>query len=158
MRVNVKYINPFIEATQNVMKEFIGLEATPGSPTLYDKNSNAYDWDISGIIGLAGQVLGVIIISFPSRIAVKMVAKMLNDENIKSIDDSVIDVIGELVNIIAGNAKKSLEQFKIAISLPSIVKGSRHQLTSQKNITMVNIPFSCELGNFNLLVSLKDLL
>ena len=73
-------------------------------------------------------------------------------------EDDVIDVVGEMVNIIAGNAKSGLEQFKIAISLPSIVEGHKHKFASMSNVPIIDIPFKTEYGNFNLLVSLKDLL
>ncbi|THB67203.1 MAG: hypothetical protein D6B26_01855 [Spirochaetaceae bacterium] len=37
-----------------------------------------------------------------------------------SISDDAADAIGEVVNIIAGNAKKGLEQYVLTISLPAL--------------------------------------
>ena len=114
-------------------------------------------WDISGIIGLAGEILGVVVISFPTTLALKLVS-FLEKRETKIIDESVVDLVGEIINIIAGNAKKDLEEHKIAISLPTVVRGSRHTFPGLSGTPMVAIPFTCEKGEFSLQVSMKNLL
>ncbi len=155
--MNVKYINPFVEATQEVLKTFLQCEAKPEKPLIFNPEQDTYDRDISAIIGLAGEAMGLVIISFPKIVALKLVSRMLNKE-IKIIDSDVVDIVGELVNIIAGNAKKGLEEYKIAISLPSIVEGQRHKLSGISGVPMINIPFTTDYGRIDLIVSLKNLI
>ncbi len=155
--MNVKYINPFITATQSVFKTFLNSEATPGKPYIFDRDTEQGMWEISGIIGLAGEIIGVVIISFPKILALKLIS-ILEDEHITIIDDSVVDMVGEIVNIIAGNAKKDLEQHQIAISLPTVVRGPKHSFPHLSGSPMVAIPFTCEQGEFNLIVSMKNLI
>ena len=96
-------------------------------------------------------------ISFPKIVALDL-ASRITKETIKIFDDTVIDLVGEVVNMIAGNAKRGLEQYKLVISLPSIVKGVNHQITGVSGVTMIGIPFSSTKGDIYLFVSLKDLI
>jgi chemotaxis protein CheX len=155
--VNVKYINPFIDATLNVFETFLQTPAKTGKPYLFDHAAEQSGWDISGIIGLAGEILGVVVISFPTTLALKLVS-FLEKRETKIIDESVVDLVGEIINIIAGNAKKDLEEHKIAISLPTVVRGARHRFPGPSVTPMVAIPFTCEKGEFSLQVSMKNLL
>lgn len=155
--MNVKYINPFVSATQKVFETFLQCPAVPGKPFLYDRNAEGGSWDISGIIGLAGEILGVVVISFPKILALKLVSG-LEGKEIKIMDDTVVDMVGEIVNIIAGNAKRDLEEHQIAISLPTVVRGQRHSFPGLSGTPLVAIPFKSEKGDFLLLVSMKNLL
>ena len=55
--MDVKYINPFINAAQTVFKTMLGMEAKMGKPIL--KNERTTSGDISGIMGLAGDRKGI---------------------------------------------------------------------------------------------------
>ena len=155
--MNVKYINPFITATINTFKGFLGANLKTGKPSLFNSSESDIKYDISGIIGLAGEVRGAIVISFPKLVALKIVSDFLK-EDIKIFGDDVIDTIGELVNIIAGNAKKDLEEYRIVISLPSVVKGPNHQINWMQGVPVIMIPFTSNYGEVYLFVSLRDII
>ena len=155
--MNVKYINPFIETTVSVFREFVGVSVRPGKPFLYNASTSLINYDISGIIGLAGEVLGVVIISFPKMVALKTVSSVIKAET-KIFDDTVVDTIGELINIIAGNTKRQMEEVRIIISLPSIVKGYNHKLAWITGVPVVCIPFESDYGEFYVFVSMRDLI
>ncbi len=155
--MNVKYINPFIKTTQEVFSQFIGISVKPGKPFIFNPSETRLNYDISGIIGLAGEVVGFVIISFPKIVALRTVSKLTGNE-MKIFDELVVDSVGELINIIAGNSKKEMEEFRIVISLPSIVRGVNHQLAWISGVPVICIPFECEYGGFYVFVSLKDLI
>ena len=58
------------------------------------------------------------------------------------------DAVGELANIIAGAAKADLQGLNVTISLPSVVVGTNHKVTTPKDIPSIVIPFSCTHGEF----------
>ena len=155
--MQVKYINPFIDSTIKVFKEFVGVDITPGAPFIFNHKENRCNYDISGIIGIAGHTIGIVAISFPKVVALDF-ASNATGEKITIFDDTVIDLVGEIVNIIAGNAKQGLEQYRLVISLPSIVKGVNHQITGVSGVPLVGIPFKTGKGEIYLFVSLKDLI
>jgi chemotaxis protein CheX len=75
------------------------------------------------------------------------------------LDDEVLDAIGEIVNIIAGNAKKGLEEaFHLVISLPTIVQGKEHTVKWPNSQTrIICIPFNLfEKDTFTLLIAIES--
>ena len=68
----------------------------------------------------------------------------------------VLDGVGEMVNIIAGNAKKDLSEFRIMISLPGVITGNDYQIKWPSGVPVISIPFESDLGDFSVNVSLKE--
>ncbi|MBD3420476.1 MAG: chemotaxis protein CheX [Chitinivibrionales bacterium] len=150
--MDVAYVNPFINSTIDTFKMMIMTEIQPGKAML--KSEPYPNYDVSGIIGLSGNAQGSIAISFPKITALKTVSKMLGMQ-IKVVGPELSDGIGEIANIIAGNAKQHLEKYKLSISLPNVVIGRQHVLASQKGIPTILVPFASELGQFGMEVALK---
>jgi chemotaxis protein CheX len=152
-----QYIQPFIDVCKNVFKEFVGTELNAGRPYITETNALT-EWDISAIIGLTGEARGAVVISMRKNLILKL-TEMLTNAKHTDIDDDVADAMGEIINIIAGNAKKGLEKdFHLVISLPTIVQGKNHSIkwpNSQARI--ICIPFNV-LGNdaFNLSVAIES--
>ncbi len=149
--MDVKYINPFLNSTVHTFASMIQLQVSPQAPFSKDKPYPSYD--VSGIIGLTGQARGYITLSFPKQVAIKVAGKLLAAD-IKTVDADVTDAVGELTNIIAGNAKKDLHGLDVSISLPRIIVGKEHNINGPGHAQHVVVPFKSDLGLFNLEVSL----
>ncbi len=155
--MDTKYIEPFVEATVKIFEEFYNETPEMKKPFLFNKDENL-GWDLSAVIGIAGETKGVITISFPQDLIIALTEKLVGYE-VTEVDDDVIDSTGEVVNIIAGNAKKGLEQFRLVISLPSIVRGSNHKISWPSNsMPIITIPFKLSLGTFHLSVGLENII
>ena len=152
--MQAKYINPFIKATTNLFNNFINVEVTPQKPYLKKDPKNMFE--VSGIIGLAGETKGAVVISFSRETAIQMVSKM-EQKTYQALSSEVIDGVGELINIIAGNAKQDLLDFRIDISLPGVVTGTSYRIHWPEGIPIVTIPFDSEFGPFSVNVSLRDM-
>jgi chemotaxis protein CheX len=152
--MQVKYINPFLQASMNLFQNFLGLKVTVGKPFARE-DPHALE-EVSGMIGLAGETTGAVVLSFSRETAMKMVSKMEGKEYM-ALGKEVLDGVGELVNIIAGNAKKGLADFRIAISLPGVITGKAYQIHWPEGIPVVAIPFDSEAGPFSVNVSLRDM-
>jgi len=138
-----KYIQPFIKVCESVFRDFCKTEVKVGRVFFVTRDKQELDWDISGIIGLSGQISGAVSISMRDTVAFR-VTKNLTGVDHNSFDLDVIDAIGEIINIIAGNIKKEFEEsFRTAISLPSIVEGKGHKIIwPSEKIRIICIPFS----------------
>ncbi len=122
-----KYIQPFINVCESVFRDFIGTELEAEHPHFIDKN-DPHDWDVSAVIGLTGEARGAVVISMKKELALKLTGILTGSEHI-DLDDEVVDAIGEIINIIAGNAKRGLEEtFRLVISLPTIIRGTDHTI------------------------------
>ena len=150
--MDVSYINPFVSATIECFKKMIFVDVTPKNPTL--KNQPFPTYDISGVIGLSGEAQGSISLSFPQDVAIRVISSMLSckiDENAPEF----VDGIGEIANIVAGNAKRGLSKFNLSISLPNVILGRNHVIGSQTGVPTIIVPFTSSLGFFSMEVALK---
>jgi chemotaxis protein CheX len=151
-----EYIEPFIDVCESVFKTLGKVEIRAGRPYIVGRET-IHDWDISAIIGLAGEARGAVVISLKTHTALTL-AEKLSKKTFTEVDDLVIDIIGEVVNIIAGKTKQRLEEkFKLVISLPSIVRGKEHSIWwPGESPRIVCIPFTV-FGNetINLSVTLE---
>jgi chemotaxis protein CheX len=150
--MDVSYVNPFIVSTLETLKKMFNIDSRAGKLAL--KNNNIHSYDVTGVIGLTGEACGNICLSFPEDVAFRAVSALLGME-IKAMGDEITDGIGELVNIVAGNAKQYLTQFKLSISLPKVVVGKNHSIASMSGIPTVVVPILSSLGEFAMEISLK---
>jgi chemotaxis protein CheX len=136
-----QYIQPFVQVTSMVFKSMLQCDIKPDRAYFVGKEA-FLDWDISGLIALTGEVKGLVAISMKNTTASKITSQLTGMEDASTSD--MIDAVGELVNIIAGNVKKSLEDmFKIIISLPKVVSGMAHMVViPDDRIRLLCIPFS----------------
>ena len=138
-----QYIQPFIKVCEAVFNEFCQTEVKAGRVFFVAKDEYETNWDISGIIGLSGEVSGAVAISLRSDTACKVTSLLTGAEH-SGIDADVTDAVGEIINIIAGNVKKDFEEeLRIKISLPTIVKGNSHSIVWPSEKTrIICIPFT----------------
>jgi len=152
----IQYIHPFIKVCKKVFQDLVGQTVDAKLPYITEKDK-AGEWDISAIIGLTGEARGAVVISMKKELAIKLTT-ILTGTQYAGLDDDVVDAIGELVNIIAGNVKQELEEsFRLVISLPAIVKGKEHSINWPDNQTrIICIPFTVPPDeNFTLSIALE---
>ncbi len=150
--MKAEHINPFLKSTIDTFKTMVGIAVTPGKLYLRKEPNNA---DISGVIGLSGDIRGAVVMAYPLATALKLCSKFVGEE-IKELNASVADCIGEIANIITGFAKKDLQALHLSISLPSIVRGQGHVVDMPKEAPVMCIPFDSEVGSFVMEVSMVD--
>jgi len=150
------YIEPFVEVTISTFREFVGCEVTARNPHFMDPEKE-FEWDISAVIGLSGAVRGAVIISMKSDLAIKLTDLLTGIEH-SEIDADVVDAVGEINNIIAGNIKPKVPNGeKIVISIPTIIKGKEHSIAwPSKQTRILCIPHKVfENDLFHLLVAIE---
>ncbi len=152
--LNLDYINPFIEAVINTFQTMASV--TPVRDKVFLKGEGEEVYGVSGIIGLGGEATGAVVLNFPEAVALAAVGKFVG-EDFATITSGVVDGVGEMTNIIAGDAKNRLIQkgYKFEIGLPKIVTGRNYITAQNRAIPCIVIAFASDLGRFCLEVSLK---
>ncbi len=150
--MDVSYVNPFVSATITCFKTMIYIDISPQKPGLKGEPYPLYD--ISGVIGLSGDAQGSISLSFPQDVAIKVISSMLGSP-ITEKNPELIDGIGEIANIIAGNAKRGLSKYNLSISLPNVIIGKGHIISGQSGCPTIIVPFTSAIGTFSMEVALK---
>jgi chemotaxis protein CheX len=78
-------------------------------------------------------------------------------EEMAEINSEIADAVGELTNMISGQARRELEEkgrvFEAAI--PSVITGKDHSITHVTQGPKIAIPFTTEGGSFVIEVCLK---
>ena len=106
--INVEIVNPFLESMANVLTTMAMLEPSPGKVMLKEKDIAC--GEITGIIGLIGDnYKASLAVTFERAVILEITARMLG-EPVTEIDDTVIDMVGELTNMVTGGAKNLLSQ------------------------------------------------
>jgi chemotaxis protein CheX len=69
---------------------------------------------------------------------------------ITTIDGMVIDLVGELANMVLGSAKGELENggYLFQLSLPTIIFGSDYLIAHKINAPIIRLPFTMPEGDF----------
>ncbi len=144
--MDVKYINPFIVATQSVFKTMLSIDVNLNKPVL--KTARNTSGDVTGIMGLVGDRKGTITISFREKGAMFVFQTLIGDE-CTSVTPDVVDAIGELTNIISGQARKEFERAGINLkaSIPMVVVGHDVEMNFITTIPIVQLPFDFTLKN-----------
>lgn len=155
--MDAEIINPFLNATINVLKTMAFTEARPGKPAA-KKHNNSFG-DVTGVIGMASENLsGSMIVSFSKSCILQILAKMLNEEPKTAIDNEVVDAVGELTNMICGGAKAELAKinYRFDIATPTMIVGKGAEISCHIATPTIIVPFSTDYGDFVVEANLRS--
>ena len=148
------FIAPFVSSTQNVFSTMLQLPVEIGAPSLKEDLDPPHD--VTGVIGMTGQVSGSVIVSLPMDTATSIVA-LFCGESLEPSSSDFADAVGELVNMISGGAKAQFpSNGPVSISVPSVIVGKNHSVARQTGVPTVLIPCSTDCGDFVIEVSIRD--
>jgi chemotaxis protein CheX len=124
MKVNAKYVNPFIDAAMKVVTQITGIEVRRGHLSYKPKVQPSFG--VSIIVGIYGFLVGQVVYSLDSTLAERMVDKLLGNKSPQEKKIMFIDTLGEVANMITGNATALLNRSKelsLHITTPAIATG-----------------------------------
>jgi len=149
--MDVELAKPFVKAAMDVIGTMAFITPRPGKPFV-KKNSMATG-DVTGLVGLTGDggKRGSVSISFTKGCAVAMVKNMLGDD-IQDIVQDVKDAVGEITNMISGQARAGLSEkgLVFAGSTPTVIMGDNHSISHMAKSPIMAIPFETDEGSFTI--------
>jgi len=152
--MDVKFINPFLKGTIEVLKKMAFVEPRPGK--VYLKETRVAGGDISGIIGITGDAIGTLAISFNEACICDICSRMLGESYTEACQD-IFDAVGEITNMISGVARTHMEKDGMSVyaAIPSVVYGKNHTINHILKSPSIVIPFSTDQGAFMVDVCIK---
>jgi chemotaxis protein CheX len=134
--MNIEYINPFIEASQTVIKQITTFEAKLGK--VYLKTAPYRSEDLIIMVGLTGKIRGQAIFSMKKSLGMKIASSMMMGMPVTEFDEMSKSAISEMANMIMGNAATILfnKGINIDITPPSLLMGENLQITPNKMKTI----------------------
>jgi chemotaxis protein CheX len=115
--MHAKHIVPVIAAVQNVFATMIQLPVVPGKQ--FFKKEKRPTTEVVSTITLSGPVSGFVSLGLSINLALVLASRLLHCR-IGEANAECIDAIGELANMIAGNAKSEFPDEGIAISVAEV--------------------------------------
>jgi chemotaxis protein CheX len=141
--MRVEYINPFVEAAFNVLKEVLNTDVKRGD--LYLKSSTMKIMGVAALVGLAGDVEGRVLFDMTKETAL-FAASAMNGEDMKTLDEMVKATITELANMITAQAVTKLHDlgFKFDLTPPALFTGENMEISNTLDVEALIVPM--ELG------------
>lgn len=154
MNINAEFVNPFLEAAGSVFKSILSVDLRRGK--LVIKENPIPSMDVAIIIGITGGVTGEVVYGMGFNMVNKIAQSLapgLSEEQIKT---EYKDIVGELANMITGNAMNLFANTgkTINITTPTVVEGKNFTLTMVKQTTL-GINLYSPMGQLELNIALK---
>lgn len=151
--MRAEFINPFLSAAIITLQKEARTEATKGSITI--ETTPLVSEDVTVLIGVVGDVRGLVLISMSERTAKELVTVM-SGEPVAIWSNMAESAIAELGNVVVGLASAQLEGagYPCTISPPSVVVG-RGTSISAVGITRLVIPLQTHYGTIVIHVALR---
>lgn len=155
-RYDVGFINPFLDAVVGVLGMMASVQVKAGTPYINKKRIAA--GDITGSIGITGYASGVMSLTLYEPVILKIVNNMLS-ENYTKLNADIADAVGELTNMIAGQARAELSNIgmNFKASTPTVVMGKGHRVQHVTSSPILAIPFTTDEGSLVVEISLEAL-
>lgn len=152
--MKAEYINSFYKAIQDVFNLMLDLEIERGQLSVVEGLTLSKDANI--ILGVTGDIKGTIQLSFTKPMALEMVNIMAGME-MDEIDVFVSSALGEVTNIIGGNAITNLSHYNYIcdITPPQIIVGE-HKSISMANEKALVLPIGTSIGEFEISIFLHE--
>lgn len=154
--MQAELINPFIESVQEIFSTMLTSNAKRGKISV--SRDNRGPGELLAIIGIIGESKGTVAVSFPTDTALRVVGRIAGME-FESVDETIIDGVAEIVNMIAGGAKAKLTgngKRPMDLGLPSVVTGKDFQVDYPKKSIWLEVPFDSDLGPFLMRVTFES--
>jgi chemotaxis protein CheX len=141
--MRVEYINPFVEAAFNVLKEVLGSDVKRGD--LYLKSTSQTIMGVAALVGLAGDVEGRVLFDMTKETALA-VSGAMNGETFTVMDELAKATIQELANMITAQAVTKLHDlgFKFDLTPPALFTGDNMEVSNNLKVEALIVPM--ELG------------
>lgn len=146
--MRVEYINPFIQASQTVIKMLCDSDIIIGKP--YLKQAPYYFNKIIIVIGVVGEIKGQIYFEMPVETAKSIASIMMGGMQLEELNEISKSAISELGNMIMGNAGTIFFNNSITIDItpPTLLAGD---IEMSNKIATVVIPLVIEgIGTMNI--------
>ncbi len=124
-------------AVQEVFEKMLGCEVVDRDAAPLEKS------DLSAMVGLAGELVGMMAVCCDKPAACAVAGRMLGEEP-PEIDDCVRDALGEVCNMVAGSFKARVPGLEkgCSLSVPTVLTGADYRLHSLAGVVHFAVSFS----------------
>lgn len=128
-------------ATTDVFSTMLNMEIAP-KPEHLDQTPPMISDGVMALVGLAGTYTGAGVITCNAKFAIQVCNHFLMAEE-TSVNEDVLDAMGELANMVVGNFKTTIENDvgPMGLSIPTVIYGRNFTSRSVGSNDWVVLPF-----------------
>ncbi len=152
------YNDAVSNSLQSIMKMMVGIDVQQGKS--YEKDGSAVlaNDSITAIISLNSETIHyTVALTLPMSVISMVAEKMLPGIDLNSAHAMLVDLVGELSNMVVGGAKNALDESGslLNLSLPVVVSGKDYCVEFKVDSPVIVIEFDSDFGSVYLETSLK---
>lgn len=152
--MNVKFLNPFVDAAREILK--LEMHETVERGDLHLESGLYVTDDVTVILSLIGEVNGTVFFSMSNESA-RELASALMGEKFGALDKLAQSGIAELGNVITGRASTKLAEsgYEANISTPSLIIGKGATISTLEYPRLI-VPLSTSMGLITIHLALRE--
>ncbi|TWT79102.1 hypothetical protein CA13_04990 [Planctomycetes bacterium CA13] len=142
-----------------VFEMMVGESLTPfgtcdSQNPLSESNKGNADDDVSVVVAISGDLNGSVNICLDKDSAFRW-ARQLIDHETDTMDQTVVDAVGELGNMVVGGTKRRLASYNLTMSLPSVVRAGVECLEFPSHIKPARLDYQYDEHRLAIVVALS---
>ena len=146
--MNLALINPFITSAKHVFDTVFQMTVDVAAPAMVFQSAPSYA--VSGVIGVSGDVVGNVSLTFPVETARRIASLFTGLEPRLLEADDIADAVGELADMIVGRVRAHLHHPAVSMSCPTVLMGRGHLVQAPSRNPGIALPCTCEAGAFSI--------
>ncbi|MCQ2595694.1 MAG: chemotaxis protein CheX [Treponemataceae bacterium] len=152
--MDVKIMNPFLDAGLSVFETMFGIGSTNKEPYLLPVDQG-HPWEISGLLGVTGDYSGIVAFRLHKNLAYKML-ELSGMGGLKGEEQEEMarQLVSEFTNIVSGNAVSNITS-SLTVSPPVTISGRNHLISWPRNYPVIAIPFTTKYGPYEVDICFK---
>jgi chemotaxis protein CheX len=138
----------FLTGVQNYFTQMAGEEVFVGTPYLSENTMPAAQ-EYSGVIAITGRHKGIVYFTSPGDM-IRRLLVLMGEPDIS--ESNMMDLVGEVANTIAGNARKKFGE-RFEISVPFVIRGAPDEIMLPRQNRSFVIPLEWKMHKAAIVVS-----
>ncbi|OFZ77742.1 MAG: hypothetical protein A2583_00095 [Bdellovibrionales bacterium RIFOXYD1_FULL_53_11] len=145
----LEFLNTTLEAVAYTLQVSTNTKATPGKTYMRGSGPDIVA-DVAATVGIISAPFnGALIVGFPLKTYLGIMSRLLGQE-FNELTDEIRDGAAELLNIILGQVKVSLNEkgFAIKQAIPTVVHGEKVRVMPSSSRPSIIVPYTTDIGDF----------
>ncbi len=140
--IDVKHINPFLQSAISIVEQTTMMKMGVGKPVVSALEFGEDKFILQ--VGVTGVLKGQVLLVMSTDSAKNLASKMMMGMPVEQLDEMAASALGELSNMIMGNAATifSTQGIQMDITPPMSVSGSNLKMTT--SVQALSIPLSSD--------------
>ncbi len=148
--MNDKDLKVFVDGVTHYFSQMSDSPATVETPYLQENNAT-FTSEYTGIIGISGRKKGCVYFTTPGKLLRHL---LLNIGEHDTSHDALCDIVGEVANTLAGNARGYFGP-EFMISVPVVLDGSPDRIKLPPDVRSFVIPVTWRTYESAVVISLE---